>query len=49
MALQMNKILSWNGINSAKKRKNVFHWLNKQNSLITCLQEVHIKESNKFF
>lgn len=49
--MQINKIISWNvnGFNSARKRRQVYHWLNKQNSLITCLQEVHIKNSEQKF
>lgn len=51
MMLQMNKTISWNvnGLNSAKKRRQVFHWLSKQNSSIICLQEVHIKGSDVKF
>lgn len=52
MAMQINKIISWNmnGLNSASKRRQVYHWLNKQNSLITCIQEVHTKNfDQKYF
>lgn len=49
MAMQTNKIISWNvnGLNSAHKRQQVFHWLNKQNILITFLQEVNIRSTEQ--
>lgn len=49
MVLQSNKVIAWNvnDLNSIKKRRQVFHWLDKQKSIITCLQELHIKKSEK--
>lgn len=47
--MQKLKILSWNGnkLNSANKRKQVYHWLIKQNANVICLQETHIKKMDK--
>lgn len=42
------EVISWNinGINLAKKRKHIFHWLGKQNCNVVALQETHIKKSD---
>lgn len=47
MVMQNLKLISWNvnGLNSAIKRKRVFHWLGKQNCNIICMQETHIKKT----
>lgn len=43
------KLIFWNvnGLNSTRKRQHVFHWLNKQNSNIICVQEAHIKKTEE--
>lgn len=43
------KLVTWNinGLNSPQKWKKVFYWLNKGNYSVTCLQEVHIKQSDQ--
>lgn len=44
-------LLSWNvnGMNSAAKRKRVFHWIKKQKCDIVSIQETHIKKSDLKF
>lgn len=51
MAMQKLKLISWNvnGMNSAKKRRHIFHWLNKQSCNIICIQEAHIKKTGEIF
>lgn len=48
MAMQKIKLISWNinGMNSAKKRRHIFHWINKQACNIVCIQETHIKKAD---
>lgn len=41
--------LNVNGLNSARKRRHVFHWLNKQNCNVICIQEAHIKMGEEKF
>lgn len=42
------RIMSWNvnGLNSANKRRRVFHWIKKQKCDIIGMQETHIKRSD---
>lgn len=42
------KIISWNvnGLNSARKRRQVMHWLAKQNCNVISLQETHVKNAD---
>lgn len=51
MAMQRFKFISWNvnGLNSARKRRKVFHWLAKQSCDVVCLQETHIKKTEEIF
>lgn len=46
--MQSLTIISWNvnGMNSAQKRKHIFHWLGKKNCSVVALQESHIKKSD---
>lgn len=45
--MQNLKLISWNVnvLNLARKRRHVYHWLNKQNCYIICIQETHIKNT----
>lgn len=49
--VQRIKLILWNvnGLNSARKRKHVFHWLNKQNCNVICIYEAHIKKGEEKF
>lgn len=38
--------LNVNGMNSANKRKHIFHWLGKQRPNIVALQETHINHKD---
>lgn len=48
---QKLKLISWNvnGLNLARKRRHIFHWLNKQNCNVICIQEAHIKRGEEKF
>lgn len=48
MKMESIKAISWNvnGMNSAQKRKHIFHWLLKQKCNIIALQETHIKKTD---
>lgn len=51
MTMQKLKLISSNvnGLNLARKRRKVFHWLKKQNCNLLCMQEAHIKKTERKF